>query len=792
MWIESLEIYGFGKLSNITLTLTKGVNLIEGLNETGKSTLKAFIQSILFGFESRKNPHLRYEPRGGGRFGGLIRFVDQKGNVYSIERVYQQKVSGDVQITLPSGDQVGEEYLPILLQQIDETVYQQVFSFGLNELQQLESLQDQQINSYLYHAGTGMAKQIVKMNQELMKKEQELFKVSGKKSKINLILQEMDENRVRTSGINNKLRRYGDVIQEISHLGYELLEIDNHKQSLEEEYSLYEKANHYVQTFQRIKEIKWRLKEFEGAQNFPERGIERLELFESRINQLSIEKRQLEGKQSLIRQQLEQVNKQILSDTQKQRIVMIRDQFPIYKQNKERWKQLLFEKKNFIEQMKGKPKNLLQWLRFMIPGLGFLGGFILFSQHQWLSGSFITLFSLLVTGEYYRFISQIKQQTGISFFTIPSSSKYSIKQFDHLNQMIDSLREEIVRFEDHLMELDGNSTGSIEEVVYYWLRQLEIDQEYVLKKSQWLLQIEDIISEIQKISNQIEMEATNIRELFQYTGVQNKEEYYVRASQNAECYRLQAELKQLDFSIRNSCKTKSEYILLVQLLENNDNNGIKIQFQQLQNQREESQKRVKDILEKKGELQNQVKEMEEDESLTVLQQEYNNLQTRLGEYVKERVKTSLTKHILLKTMKIYETEKQPHVIRNASEYFRLMTNFKYERVFAPIDEAILKVLRNDGQIFEPQYLSRGTQEQLFIAMRFALIEEFTKKVELPLIFDDIFVNFDHVRLEHILKSLNELSKNHQILFFTCHFQLHSKMKETMNLVHYISLDEYKV
>ncbi|WP_339062838.1 AAA family ATPase [Tepidibacillus marianensis] len=181
MWIESLEIYGFGKLSDLKITLTQGVNLIEGLNETGKSTLKAFIQAILFGFENRKNPHLRYEPRKGGRFGGVIRLVDQNGNIYRIERVYHHKVSGDVQIDLPNGERVGEEYLSTLLHQMNEKVYQQVFSFGLSELQQLESLQDQQINSYLYHAGTGMAKQILRMNQELTKKEQELFKVSGKK-----------------------------------------------------------------------------------------------------------------------------------------------------------------------------------------------------------------------------------------------------------------------------------------------------------------------------------------------------------------------------------------------------------------------------------------------------------------------------------------------------------------------------------------------------------------------------------------------------------------------------------
>ena len=40
-------------------------------------------------------------------------------------------------------------------------------------------------------------------------------------------------------------------------------------------------------------------------------------------------------------------------------------------------------------------------------------------------------------------------------------------------------------------------------------------------------------------------------------------------------------------------------------------------------------------------------------------------------------------------------------------------------------------------------MSRGTREQLYLAMRFGLIEEYEARSEpLPIIMDDVFVNFD--------------------------------------------------
>lgn len=82
MRITELYIRGFGKFSGQRFFLEDGVQVIEGENEFGKSTLHAFIRAMLFGMErgrgraAARDDFTRYEPWDEpGRYGGMMRFV---------------------------------------------------------------------------------------------------------------------------------------------------------------------------------------------------------------------------------------------------------------------------------------------------------------------------------------------------------------------------------------------------------------------------------------------------------------------------------------------------------------------------------------------------------------------------------------------------------------------------------------------------------------------------------------------------------------------------------------------
>ncbi|UTW70060.1 AAA family ATPase [Anaerobacillus sp. HL2] len=59
------------KIARIEL-LKDPIHIFLGENEAGKSTIMAFIRSVLFGFPTKLQSELRYEPRLGGRYGGSL------------------------------------------------------------------------------------------------------------------------------------------------------------------------------------------------------------------------------------------------------------------------------------------------------------------------------------------------------------------------------------------------------------------------------------------------------------------------------------------------------------------------------------------------------------------------------------------------------------------------------------------------------------------------------------------------------------------------------------------------
>ncbi len=66
-------------------------------------------------------------------------------------------------------------------------------------------------------------------------------------------------------------------------------------------------------------------------------------------------------------------------------------------------------------------------------------------------------------------------------------------------------------------------------------------------------------------------------------------------------------------------------------------------------------------------------------------------------------------------------------------------------------------------------LSGGTAQQLYLAVRFGLVEHFAETAEpLPIVMDDILVNFDPERAQLTARSIERLAESQQVIYFTCH------------------------
>ena len=121
----------------------------------------------------------------------------------------------------------------------------------------------------------------------------------------------------------------------------------------------------------------------------------------------------------------------------------------------------------------------------------------------------------------------------------------------------------------------------------------------------------------------------------------------------------------------------------------------------------------------------------------------------------------------------FERDNQPPTLAAASEYLDRLTEGRYRSVWTPLTEQRLFVTDRDNRTFAVDQLSQGTREQLFLAIRFALVQRFAKEgLQLPLVLDDVFVNFDQARTEAAVQTLLSVAEQgQQVLFFTCHLHL---------------------
>ncbi|XXM73995.1 AAA family ATPase [Lysinibacillus sphaericus] len=327
MKITELHIYGYGKLVNKVYAI-EDLQLFYGENEAGKSTIMSFIHSILFGFPTRQQSELRYEPKESTEYGGKILCASEKHGKVSIERI-KGKAAGDVTVQFEDGTSGGEEALQDLLGSVDKTTYRNIFSFNLDGLQDIHKLKKEELNRYLFSAGSTGTDLLLQMEQHWQKEREQLFKRSGRKPVINTKLGELKALEKNVGEAREKNKQYGPLQEE--------------KQSLESAISLLEEEKEALlrekESLQVIEEQWEPLTEFvststklDAAEDvyFPPQGAERLNALRAEWRQVSSHLETLDSKQRKLSEKLEgtQLSSRFISE--KQQVESLLAQQPVF------------------------------------------------------------------------------------------------------------------------------------------------------------------------------------------------------------------------------------------------------------------------------------------------------------------------------------------------------------------------------------------------------------------------------------------------------------------------------
>ena len=166
--------------------------------------------------------------------------------------------------------------------------------------------------------------------------------------------------------------------------------------------------------------------------------------------------------------------------------------------------------------------------------------------------------------------------------------------------------------------------------------------------------------------------------------------------------------------------------------------------------------------------------LEKDDKLSAVRLDQEARRAELGTTAEEWRAIVAAEWLLEKARRRFEEEHQPGVLRSASEIFDRFTRGRWTRIRANGDdkENPLRVTRWDGETLSVDALSRGTLDQLYLSLRLALAAEFPDPgVRIPVVLDDVLVNFSRSRREAAAEAIAEVAKKVQILAFTSHPEL---------------------
>ena len=100
------------------------------------------------------------------------------------------------------------------------------------------------------------------------------------------------------------------------------------------------------------------------------------------------------------------------------------------------------------------------------------------------------------------------------------------------------------------------------------------------------------------------------------------------------------------------------------------------------------------------------------------------------------------------------------------KYYEILTQNEEENW--TVDANMKLRVKEQGELRDTQWLSRGWQDLIGVCMRFALVDAMYPEEKPFLVLDDPFVNLDDDKLARGKELLIALEKEYQAIYFTCH------------------------
>ena len=157
-------------------------------------------------------------------------------------------------------------------------------------------------------------------------------------------------------------------------------------------------------------------------------------------------------------------------------------------------------------------------------------------------------------------------------------------------------------------------------------------------------------------------------------------------------------------------------------------------------------------------------------SLNEIEEEQAELSTRARLLEMEFNAATYAAAVLEEAARDKHAKIAPKLAKLASEYLADITDGAYSELLISRELSITVRIPQTTVLSEnpERSLSKGTVDQIYLALRLALIQGMSSNGErIPMLLDDPFTNYDDVRLHRAMRLLSRMGEQNQILLMTC-------------------------
>ena len=874
MIIREIHIDGFGIFNGFSVkNLRKGINILLGDNEAGKSTLLKFLRYTLFGYPRLKEQ--RMPPLQGGDHGGRITGI-LSGNK---EVVFGRKGDNQLNLVYEGNTSQNEALWYQLLGNATQLIYENVYAFSLDELLNIDSLSVSGVEDKIFSIGAGMGNiSIGEVLNDIQKSVDEIYSQRGIRQTIPAVLRIIQEKKAGIKAIQENLPRYQKLTAEIQDLTDQVSEIE---ENISRDRVEKEKLENYLkcyESFIRVARIDEEMSQLQEPKDYPKDGPERL-------NELEKEEKDLNNRIDELQKGragdkgIEEIEEELKSISFNDDILKEKAKVNFLKANIEKYKQTITDRSEdsqkiidlnraVHEQLKAinsdwTEQNIVDFANILVHQdrikdfreklesiknkkieLEGQRNILLASQSRINPNTRFILISLILLlisiPLFYNFLHVdeiIYLVSGticvVAAFLIFFGRKYLIKESPDEKigeQLLETdtkekgLRNDYGNYLEKELNLRGTlSVESASDILNRVVRlKKEISERDDLDRKQKTTKdpyIEGFDNEVRSVSgllknnepeNDIETLVNQITEEFDSAEEQSgrkekleesllhKKKELVKNRKNLirNNQAITELLKSLQAADRNDFRTKYEVndkarelierrrnsINTIETIVGLNKAGDVIGFLKTHEQaglREEVTRLEVKLTSMAGELKSRNNELGEKKSdikkiegESELAEEMTRLEIerqKLTDAYKEWITGKIALRMLMEVREKYEKEKQPVIIQNSIRHFDGITGGRYKRIHVALEKRDITVFDSREASKTIGQLSRGTREQLLISLRLGFIEEYELRAEpLPVVADEILVNFDLHRAKKTAEIFQEFSENRQFLLFTCH------------------------